>query len=133
MIATDLLNHELQFTFSRSSGPGGQNVNKVNTKVTLRFSIVDSHLLDEEQKVLLINKLENRINKDGDLVIISQSTRSQLQNREETIQKFYDLLNEALRKKKKRKPTKPTRSSKEKRLKDKKIQSEKKTFRGLQI
>jgi len=133
MIIKDYLNHELSFTFSRSSGPGGQNVNKVNTKVTLRFSIADSHLLDEEQKVLLINKLENRINKDGDIVIISQSTRSQLQNREEAIQKFYDLLNEALKKKKKRKPTKPTRLSKEKRLKDKKIQSEKKTFRGLQI
>jgi len=131
MIAKDLLNHELHFTFSRSSGPGGQNVNKVNTKVTLRFNIAESALLDEEQKVLLLDKLKNWINKDGDLIIISQTTRSQLKNREEAIQKFYDLLNLALKKKKKRKPTKPSKSSIEKRLKDKRIQSEKKGFRRL--
>jgi len=131
MIAKDLLNHELHFTFSRSSGPGGQNVNKVNTKVTLRFNIAESALLDEEQKVLLLDKLKNWINKDGDLIIISQTTRSQLKNREEAIQKFYDLLNLALEKKKKRKPTKPSKSSVEKRLKDKKIQSEKKGLRRL--
>ncbi len=131
MIAKDLLNHELHFTFSRSSGPGGQNVNKVNTKVTLRFNIAESALLDKEQKVLLLDKLKNWINKDGDLIIISQTTRSQLKNREEAIQKFYDLLNLALKKKKKRKPTKPSKSSVEKRLKDKKIQSEKKGLRRL--
>ncbi|MCK5775599.1 MAG: aminoacyl-tRNA hydrolase [Bacteroidales bacterium] len=130
MITKDDLNPEIHFTFSRSSGPGGQSVNKVNTKVTLRFCITESTLLDEEQKDLLLEKLENRINNEGELLIISQSSRSQLKNREEAIQKFYDLLNEALKPKKKRKATKPTRSSKEKRLKDKKVQSEKKIRRN---
>ena len=133
MITKDDLNPELNFTFSRSSGPGGQNVNKVNTKVTLRFNITESDLLTNEQKNILMEKLSNQINNEGELIVISQTSRSQLKNREEAVQKFYDLLNRAFKPKKKRKSTKPTKSSKEKRLKDKKVQSEKKIRRYLDI
>ena len=133
MISKDYLNTELSFTFSRSSGPGGQNVNKVNTKVTLRFSIAESDMLSDEQKVILEEKLANQITKEGELILVSQASRSQLKNKEEAIQKLYDLLNEALKQKKKRKPTKPTKASKERRIKEKKANSEKKTRRYLDI
>ena len=110
---------EFVFTATRSGGPGGQNVNKVNTKVELRFSIKETLLLSEEEKSLAFSKLGNRINKEGEVIIISQSERSQFSNREEAKEKFYDLLSRALTVHKKRKPTSPTRSSRLKRLEDK--------------
>ena len=120
---------ELHFTASRSSGPGGQHVNKVSTRMELRFHIASSSLLSEEEKGLLTEKLATRINTAGELILVSQSERSQLKNKEKVIEKFFTLLKRALSPRKKRKPTKPTQASKEERLEAKRIQSEKKDRR----
>lgn len=123
------LENEFSFTSSRSSGPGGQNVNKVNTKVELRFKIDDSAMLSDIEKTRIKQHLKNRINVDGELIITSQTERSQLKNKEKTMERFYQLIGTALKPKKKRKPTKPTKSSIEARLKRKKMLSDKKSFR----
>ncbi|MBC8488145.1 MAG: aminoacyl-tRNA hydrolase [Bacteroidetes bacterium] len=120
---------ELVFTSSRSSGPGGQHVNKVSTKVELRFHIPNSGLLNDEEKDILLIKLKNKINSEGELIIVSQDDRSQLKNKEKAIEKFYELLQKALTPPKKRKPTKPTPASKEKRLEKKRIIADKKEKR----
>ena len=120
---------ELTFTASRSSGPGGQNVNKVSTKVELRFNIGESRLLTELEKDLIREKLGKKISSEDDLIIVSQSERTQLKNKEKTIGKFYELLVKALTPKKRRKPTKPSGESKEKRLEAKRINAEKKESR----
>ena len=120
---------ELRFTASRSSGPGGQNVNKVNTRVELRFSIDSSSLLTEEEKALLTEKLANKINSEGELILVSQTERSQLKNRERVTEKFYEILLRALTPRKKRLPTKPSKASKEERLEAKRQQAEKKERR----
>ena len=124
---------ELKFTASRSGGKGGQNVNKVSTKVELHFDYLNSVLLNDEQKQLVAAKLASFINKEGILKIVSQEERSQLLNKEVCIRKFYLLLDRAFRKKKKRIKSKPSRSSKEKRLKSKKLNSEKKKLRNKRI
>ncbi len=120
---------ELSITASRSSGPGGQNVNKVNTKVEVRLNIADSNLLSDTEKALLFEKLVNKINKLGELIVVSQSKRTQLQNKEKAIEKLNLLISNALIVEKKRKKLKIPKSVKEKRLKDKKIISEKKDKR----
>ena len=120
---------EFLFSASRSSGPGGQNVNKVSTKVELRFDIPHSILLKEEEKEILLIQLQKKINSEGILIIVSQSERSQLKNKEKTIEKFYALLKKSLTPKKKRKPTKPNAAAKEKRLEEKRINAEKKVRR----
>jgi len=130
---TDELDQELHFTFSKSGGPGGQHVNKVNTKVELRFSINSSVFLDDEQKELLLDKLSNQTNKEGELILIAQQTRSQLKNKEEAVRKFYELINKALTPVKKRKSTKITKVAKEKRMKQKKELSEKKERRRFNL
>ena len=116
-------NFEDEFVFqtSRSSGPGGQNVNKVSSKVELRFSIEASPLLTEEEKRIILTKLANKINKDGVLVIVAQTDRSQLKNKEKVIGKFYLLTEKALTPKIKRIGTKPTRASVERRLESKRV------------
>ena len=129
-IFTDrLFDLEFIFSASRSSGPGGQNVNKVNTKIELRFKIPDSALLSDSEKEILMEKLKNRINSEGELIIVSQDERSQLKNKENAIIKFYQLLQNALTPPKKRKPTKPSMASRHRRLEAKKILSEKKQDR----
>jgi len=121
---------ELVFAFSRSSGPGGQNVNKVSTKVELRFIVRESALLSDEEKTLLVSKLASRINRKGELHLVSQSERSQLKNKEVVIEKFYALLARALAPKKKRKRSRPSAASKEKRLETKRMTAQKKEQRS---
>ena len=123
------LEDELIFTSSRSSGPGGQNVNKVSTKVELRFNVIKSMRLSDSEKELVYEKLRKKINRDGELILISQSERSQLKNKKKVIEKFYILLSKALSVRSKRIPTKPTGSSKEKRLEGKRRRSVVKRYR----
>jgi ribosome-associated protein len=118
------LSTEFQFLTSRSSGPGGQNVNKVNSKVELRFDVQNSLLLTDEQKEILFSKLASKISSEGILSIVSQTDRSQLTNKEDAIRKFYLLITKTLQPVKRRKRTKPTGSSIEKRLTGKRIKSE---------
>ncbi len=120
---------EFKFSSSRSSGPGGQNVNKVNSRIELRFNIIKSELLNEDEKVIILRKLKTKINSDGDLIITAQEDRSQLKNKQEAIGKFYDMIIKALTPVKKRRATNPTKSSVEKRLKKKKEGSEIKQMR----
>ncbi len=120
---------EMAFSTSRSSGPGGQNVNKVNTKVELRFNIEESSLLSDDDKERLYKDLSNKINSRGELILVSEKFRSQLKNKQQVIEKFFSLIIKTLTPPKKRIPIKPTMASKEKRLESKKIQSDKKTSR----
>jgi len=133
---TDILENrdfssEFTFATSRSSGPGGQNVNKVNSKVELRFSVEQSLLLSDREKQIIMNKLKNRINSESELIITVQTDRSQLKNKEDAIAKFYELLIKALTPRKLRRATKPTKASVEKRLETKKQNSEKKALRKI--
>ena len=121
---------EARFRFSRSQGAGGQHVNKVETRVELLLNIPDSYVLSEEEKARLLDKLSGRINEEGVLIVGSQAERSQYLNKEKAIRKFKDLIAKGIRKPKKRKKVKPLTANKEKRLKRKRQQSEKKTLRG---
>jgi ribosome-associated protein len=120
---------ELTFKTSRSGGKGGQHVNKVSTKVELNFDLKSTSLFTEEEKVRLFLKLANRINSDGILQIITEEERSQIKNKERSIQKLLILLKNALFIPKIRKASKPKKSAIEKRLKSKQITSLKKISR----
>lgn len=126
--ASDLVD-ELEFSASRSSGPGGQNVNKVSTKITLRLDVVNSAILTAEQKSILLTKLASKLTKEGVLLLHAQEKRSQLQNKEEVLVKLDQLLTKAFATKKVRRPTKPGKAAKQKRIADKKQRSEKKQWR----
>ena len=118
------LSAEFQFLTSRSSGPGGQNVNKVNSKVELRFDIQNSSLLTDDQKNILLVKLATKITSEGILSVVSQRDRSQLSNKEDAIEKLYLLIAKALKPVKPRKNTRPTKGSVERRLTTKRIKAE---------
>jgi len=120
---------EFTFKTSRSSGAGGQNVNKVNTKVELRFNVESSQLLTSQEKETILKKLSSKLSSDGDLIIVSQEERTQLKNKQICIEKFYKTVAQALKVVKKRKPTKRTTLSVEKRIASKRQISEKKTLR----
>ena len=120
---------EFSFQASRSGGAGGQNVNKVSTKVELRFNITNSALLSDEEKVIISVKLVNKINNLGELILVCQTERSQLKNKEKVIDKFYILISKALTPRKRRLKTKPTKASIEKRLESKRVQAKLKTNR----
>lgn len=123
------IHSELQFKAVRSSGAGGQHVNKVSTKVELTFDVAASQGLSTVEKERLFLKLKSRLTKDGVLQLHCDESRSQHKNRDLVVKRFFDLLKNALAVPKKRKPTKPTRSSVEKRLKSKKQAAEKKSQR----
>jgi ribosome-associated protein len=112
---------ELVYSTSRSSGPGGQNINKVNTKVELRFSLDSSSLFSAAEKEIIMIKLKNKINNEGEIVLVSQSERTQLSNKKKVTEKFYDLLSKALTVSAKRVATRPTQTSEKKRLEGKRI------------
>ncbi|MBX2964001.1 MAG: aminoacyl-tRNA hydrolase [Cyclobacteriaceae bacterium] len=121
--------HEFVFTTSRSSGPGGQNVNKVNTKVTLRWDVLQSTSITDEQRTLVREKLKSYFTKEGVLILTAQEKRSQLANKETVLRKLDLLLKKAFFRKKVRKATKPSKASTTKRLESKKQQAEKKQWR----
>ncbi len=122
---------EFVFQASRSGGAGGQNVNKVATKVELKFHVDNSQVLTAEEKTLVHQKLRNRISTEGYLQVVCQEERSQFRNKERCVQRFYELLNQAFTRQKKRTATKPTKGSVRRRLKGKKHQSAKKGNRGF--
>ena len=120
---------EITFQTSRSSGPGGQNVNKVESRVELRFHVEGSHILTDSQKALILEKLGNQLTSEGLLLVTAQDDRSQLRNKEIALGRFHDLLQKGLRRPKPRKATKPNKAAVRKRLEGKKIQGEKKASR----
>jgi ribosome-associated protein len=123
------LYNELDFTASRSGGPGGQNVNKVNSKISLRFDVPHSQILTEEEKQTIMQRLSAYLTKDGVLYLSSQEKRSQLENKEAVVAKLQALLTKAFETKKRRKRSKPTKAAIQKRIKSKKLVSEKKKWR----
>jgi ribosome-associated protein len=112
---------ELRFTASRSSGPGGQHVNKVSSRVTLRFDLWDSPSLTDAQKRRIARKLATRITKEGLLMLHAQRHRSQAANRALLIERFADLLREALRRRRTRRKTRPTEAAVRRRLEQKRL------------
>jgi ribosome-associated protein len=121
---------ELGFDYARSSGPGGQNVNKVETKVTLRFDLRASASLNEEQKERIGEELGTRITKDGILRVTSQRHRTRKANQNATIERFAELLAAALEERAPRRPTRVPRKARQKRLEDKRRRSRTKQLRS---
>ena len=121
---------ELNFTFSRSSGPGGQNVNKVNTKVTLHWPVAESPSVPEPVRRRFLERFANRVNSEGEVVLASQRYRDQGRNVADCVNKLREMLAQAATPPRKRKKTRPTRGSKERRLREKKAASEKKQRRA---
>lgn len=124
---------ELSFKTSRSSGAGGQNVNKVETAVTVLWKVAETEFFNDNQKELIQQKLKNRINADGFLFLTVSESRTQLMNKNKAIEKITDLVNKALIVPKKRTATKPSKAQKQKRLDNKKKLSDKKENRRFKL
>ena len=125
----EALKLELNFKAVKSSGPGGQHVNKTASKIILNFDVENSQALSEEEKSRILIKLASRITNSGEIILESGETRSQHKNKELVTTRFLELVQKALKKEKPRKKTRPTKASKLKRLRSKKIKSEKKITR----
>ncbi|MCK4651131.1 aminoacyl-tRNA hydrolase [Candidatus Babeliales bacterium] len=125
--------NELEITTSRSSGAGGQHVNKTETKITIRWNIKNTSVLNDIQKKYVLQNLKNRLTKDGDLVISNSESRSQQQNKENALKNLAQIIRQALHVPKKRIKTKVPKKEKEKRLQEKKFQSQIKKMRSKKI
>ncbi len=120
---------EIQFIFSRSGGKGGQNVNKVESRVQLRWNVDQSAVFSFEQKMILSRALKTRMSDQGDVIVDVDTTRSQAQNRQEALARLSALIAKAMVPKKMRRPTRPSRAAKEKRLIQKRSHGQKKQQR----
>ena len=125
----DLLKTELSYKYVRSSGSGGQNVNKVSSKAELYFNVEASQVFNEDEKLKLSDFFSNRLNKDGVLVLACDESRSQFRNKAIVTQRFLELIEEGLKEEKERKSTKVPKAVKRKRLASKRKNSEKKANR----
>jgi len=121
---------ELAFRFSRSSGPGGQHVQRSDTRVELLFDVANSPSLSEEQRARIMARLGGQIDGQGVLRVVSAMTRSQLENRELAVRRFQDLLASALRQRRRRVATRPSKAAREARLAEKRLRSQRKQVRG---
>ena len=126
----DIPEEELSFSASRGGGPGGQHVNKVASRITLRFDVTSSPSLSDDQRQRLLKALSSRLTREGVLLLSSHESRSQAANREEVTRRFAQLLREGLVRAKKRRPTRPTRGSRERRIESKKRRAGVKRGRG---
>lgn len=117
--AIDIPDDELEWTFARSGGPGGQNVNKVASKAQLRWHLAASNALPPDAKQRLLHMQRNRLTVDGDLLVTSQLYRDQERNRQDCVEKLCAMIEEALRRPTKRRPTRPSRAAREERLQEK--------------
>jgi ribosome-associated protein len=127
---SECLIREVEFRTSRSSGPGGQHVNKTESRVELMWRPRESVCLNEEQKTAVESRLGNRITREGVLILVSEKYRSQYRNRAEVTGRFLRLVTGCLVPRKRRSPTRPTLSSVEKRIQNKKVRGEIKRLRG---
>ncbi len=125
----EALKQELAFKAVKSSGPGGQHVNKTASKIILNFDVANSQALSEEEKSRILMKLASRITNSGEIILESGETRSQHKNKELVTARFLERIQKALIKEKPRKKTRPTKASKLKRLRSKKLKSDKKANR----